>query len=169
MYIETKRLILKKMNVNDFDFLCSILKNPNVMYAYEHAFSDDEVKSWLKKQLNSYFEHNIGLLKVILKETNEEIGQCGITIQNINDTKVYEIGYLFKEQFWHNGYATESAAACKDYAFNNLNINEIFSIIRDTNKKSQNVAKRIGMTFKGEFIKHYYNIDMLHFIYSICK
>lgn len=115
---------------------------------------------------------------VILKETDEMIGQCGLTIQIIEDVNtiepkqtesVLEIGYLFQEKFWHQGYATEAANACKEYAFNTLNATKVFSIIRDTNIASQNVALRIGMTIVQTFTKHYRGIDMPHYIFSVEK
>ena len=55
------------------------------MYAYEGAFSDDEVQEWLDKQIFRYQKWNFGLWAVILKETNEMIGQCGLTKQPWKD------------------------------------------------------------------------------------
>lgn len=51
MVLETKRLYLRKMNQGDYDALCRILQDPEVMYAYEHAFSDEEVQDWLDRQI----------------------------------------------------------------------------------------------------------------------
>lgn len=165
--LETDRLILREMTENDFDSLCTILKDPEVMYAYEHAFSDEEVHDWLERQINRYKQYGFGLWAVILKETDEFIGQCGITMQNTPEGELHEIGYLFAKSFWHNGYATEAAKACKEYAFSVLNVPEICSIIRVTNLASRAVAERNGMTVYGEFIKHYYGIDMPHLLYKI--
>lgn len=139
------------------------------MYAYEHAFSDSEVDTWLNNQLRRYKEDGFGLWAVILKDTDELIGQCGLTMQNIGEKEVVEVGYLFNKAYWHNGYATEAAVACKNYAFNTLDIDEVYSIIRDNNLPSINVAKRNGMTIKGEFTKHYYGMNMPHLIFSVNK
>ena len=68
--LETDRLILREMTENDFDALCNILQDAEVMYAYEHAFSDEEVHDWLDRQLNRYKQYGFGLWAVILKETN---------------------------------------------------------------------------------------------------
>jgi RimJ/RimL family protein N-acetyltransferase len=95
------------------------------------------------------------------------IGQCGLTMQSYKDRQVLEVGYLFQKTFWHNGYAAEAAIACKHYAFNTLKADEVFSIIRDTNIASQNVAKRNGMTQVDAFIKHYRSVDMPHFVFSV--
>ncbi|MEG1560447.1 MAG: GNAT family N-acetyltransferase [Clostridia bacterium] len=49
-------------------------------------------------------------------------------IQDYDGKSVIEVGYLFQKAFWHNGYAQEAAIACKKYAFEKLNANEVFSI-----------------------------------------
>ena len=80
---ETKRLILRKMTPSDREDLCRILQDEEVMYAYEGAFSDEEVEAWLDRQLKRYEEDGFGLWAVILKENGEMIGQCGLTMQDI--------------------------------------------------------------------------------------
>lgn len=167
--LTTNRLILRLMTHNDFDDICKIIQDVDVMYAYEHAFSDLEVKQWIDNQINRYKENGFGLWAVILKDTNELIGQCGITMQSYNDKEVMEIGYLFQKKFWRNGYATEACISCKKYAFEKLNAKEIYSIIRDTNIASQNVAKYNGMIKIDEIVKYYHNVYMPHFIYKCEK
>lgn len=54
---------------------------------------------------------------MILKETNEMIGQAGLTMQPYQNTQILEVGYLLKEEFWHHGYAKEIALGCQKYAF----------------------------------------------------
>lgn len=167
MIIETERLILRKMDNGDYSALCKILQDEDVMYAYEHAFSDDEVDQWLKKQIVRYETDGIGLWAVVLKENGEVIGQCGLTKQLWWGENVVEIGYLFRKDFWHKGYATEAAIACKDYAFNRLGEKRVYSIIRDLNLPSRRVALRNGMKVCGVQVKHYYGIDMPHLIYCV--
>ena len=83
--------------------------------------------------------------------------------------RVLEIGYLFNRAHWHNGYAAEAAIACKRYAFDFLGFDEVFSLVRDTNVASINVAIRNGMLVRGRFIKHYKGEDMQHYIFSVKK
>lgn len=167
MILETERLYLRKMNQADFNSLCNILQDEETMYAYEGAFNDHEVQEWLDRQISRYQKWNFGLWAVILKETDEMIGQCGLTMQPWKETEVMEIGYLFHRFYWHKGYAIEAAKACKKYAFETLKTNEVCSIIRDTNIPSQKVAVRNGMTKKDTWMKHYRGIDMPHDRYSI--
>lgn len=175
--LETERLILRefdKNSIEDYKGLSAILQDKETMYAYEHAFSDEEVQEWFERQLNRYKNYGFGLWAVILKENNEFIGQCGLTMQNvdkkIHDSKeLLEIGYLFNKNYWHNGFAAEAAIACKNYAFNTLNADRVYSIIRDNNISSQNVAIRNGMKIVDSIVKHYYNIDMPHYIFCVEK
>ena len=55
----------------------------------------------------------------------------------------------------------------RDYAFNVLHAPQVYSIIRNTNTASQNVAKRNGMTLTSRFTKHYRGVDMPHLVYSV--
>ena len=167
--IETERLILREMVQADFSALCKHLQDAEVMYAYEHAFSDAEVQEGMDKQFKSYKENGFGIWAVILKENGALIGHCGLSMQPCMDEEVLEIGYIFHKRYWHKGYATEAAIACREYAFNKLNAEEVFSIIRDTNIASQNVAKRNGMSIRGTFVKHCYGIDMPHLVFSVRK
>lgn len=167
MILETERLYLREINQNDFGDLAEILQNPKVMYAYEHDFSDNDVQEWLDRQIERYKKYSFGLWAVILKNTDEMIGQAGLTIQPYKGIEVLEIGYLLKENFWHKGYASEAASGCKKYAFKRLNRDKVYSIIKSDNYSSMKVEESIGMKKEDEFVTQYYNGDMLHFLYSV--
>lgn len=166
--LQTSRLLLREMTEDDLPALRSILQDPQVMYAYEHAFSEEEVRAWLAKQRRRYAEDGFGLWAMVLRQTGAMIGQCGLTWQDRGDgTQCVEVGYLLQRTFWHQGYATEAAAACKAYAFQDLGLDEVCSIIRDNNPASQAVARRNGMTVTGRLVKHYYGMDMPHLVFSV--
>ena len=167
MILETERLILREMTEDDFPLLCRHLQDEEVMYAFEHAFSDGEVWAGIEKQFYRYEHDGFGVWAVILKENSTLIGQCGLSMQPCEGRELLEIGYIFQKVYWHNGYVTEAAIACRDYAFDVLGADEVFSLIRDTNIASQNVAKKNGMSICGSYIKHDYGIDMLHYIFSV--
>lgn len=109
-----------------------------------------------------------GLWAVVEKATGEMVGQCGITWQSVGDGRqMPEVGYLLERAAWHKGYATEAAQACRDYAFDTLGFQEVCSIIRDNNLPSQAVARRNGMSPRGTLVKHYYDMDMPHVIFTV--
>ena len=167
MTLETERLYLREMKQSDFCSLCEILQDERTMYAYEGAFSGQEVQEWLDRQISRYEKWHFGLWAVILKETDKMIGQCGLTMQPWKGSEVLEIGYLFNRLYWHRGYATEAARACKKYAFETLGASEVCSIIRDTNLASKNVALRNGMTKTDTWTKHYRGVEMPHDRYIV--
>lgn len=164
--LETSRLYLRELTLKDFSNLCRSLQDKETMYAYEHAFSDEEVQAWLDKQLLSYRQNGFGLWAVIHKEDNIFLGQCGITLQNLHGNLVPEIGYVFQKDFWHNGYALEAAAACKEYAFSKLGFAKVYSIIRENNLASQRLALKNGMHKTDSIVKHYYGMDMPHDVFE---
>lgn len=169
MILETEHLSLRELTQDDYPALCRILQDERVMYAYEGAFSDAEVQEWLDRQLARYEKWGFGLWAAVLKETGEVIGQCGLTMQLWKEREVLEIGYLFRRDCWHRGYATEAARACKAYAFEKLEAEEVCSIIRDINEASKRVAIRNGMVKTDVWTKHYRGVDMPHFRYVIVK
>lgn len=65
MILETERLYLREMDQADFNSLCNILQDKDTMYAYEGAFSDNEVQEWLDRQISHYQKWNFGLWAVI--------------------------------------------------------------------------------------------------------
>ncbi len=167
MITETERLYLRELTQDDFDAIKRVLQDDEAMRFYEGAFTDDEVHGWLDRQIDRYNMHGFGLWAAVLKENDEIIGQCGLTMQPWKGQEVLEIGYLFEREYWHRGYATEAAEACKEYAFSVLGVDEVCSIIRDSNIASQNVALRNGMMLIDSDIRHYKGVDMPHFRYAV--
>ena len=169
--LETPRLRLRELTREDYGNLCGILQDGEAMYAYEHAFSPEEVEEWLERQLERYARDGIGLWAVEDKATGEFLGQCGLSWQRVpwQEAPLMEVGYLFLRSRWHNGYATEAAAACRDYALDVLGQPVVCSIIRDTNAPSRRVAERGGMRPWRRFVKHYMGIDMPHDVYIIFR
>ena len=167
--LETERLVLREMTMDDLSETRKIVCDDETMYAWEGAWTETENIAGLEKQLASYAEHGFGRWAVILKTTGEFVGMCGLQYTDADGKQVLEIGYLFNKAYWKNGYATEAAIACKQYAFDVLGFDEVFSVIRDTNLSSMNVAIRNRMLILGRYIRHYKGIDMPHYIMSARK
>lgn len=169
MIFETERLRLRALTPDDRADLCEILQDAETMYAYEHAFSDAEVDAWLSNQLRRYAEDGFGLWAVIRKSDGAFMGQIGLTMQAVGGQMVPEVGYLLKRKHWHMGYAAEAAIGCRDYAFDVLGLDAVYSIIRENNAPSRAVAERNGMTVIDRMVKHYYNMDMPHLVYRVTR
>lgn len=166
---ETKRLYAKKLTADSIFDLKKMLQDPRVMYAYEGVFDDEMTEAWLNKMLWRYDEYGFALNGIYLKTTDEMIGQCGITMQEYQNSLVHEIGYLFCTDFWHQGYATEAAKAARDYAFTVLKAPRVFAFVRDTNTASMNVARCCGLKAIDIIIKHYRNVIMPHIVFVLTQ
>jgi len=165
--IVTERLRLRELTLADRPALAAILQDPETMVAYEGPFSDAEVDTWLTKTLRRYAEDGFGHWAVELSPDDSVIGQCGLTMQNIEGELLPEVGYLFNRQFWHHGYATEAARASLTYGFANAGLARIYCQVRDTNTASQAVASRLGMKEVRRFTKQYRGATIPHILYAI--
>lgn len=163
--IETKRLILRELSMDDKLDLKKVLSDPISMKYYPHPFTEQEVESWISWNLNNYKKHKHGLWAVVLKEENILIGDCGITIQNIEGECLPEIGFHIISNYCNKGYATEAAFACKQYGFEQLNYSKIYSYTLLENKASQKVAQKIGM----QFLKSYEDQQGTHVVQIASK
>lgn len=92
MRLETERLYLREMTEADFDALYEVLADPDIMRHYPYAFDEKRVRGWIAKNIERYETFGCGLWAVVLKETGEMIGDCGLTMQNINGVIRPEIG-----------------------------------------------------------------------------
>ncbi|MFE6169428.1 GNAT family N-acetyltransferase [Viridibacillus arvi] len=164
--LQSDRLRFRKITKEDFNNLCAFLQDIDVMYAWDHAFSDEEVNEWIDKNLNRYDQDGFSYFAAIEKETEKFIGVIGPMIDSIEGVSYIEIAYILDKAFWGKGYAIEGAEACMNYAFNELNAEKVIAQIRPDNLASCKVAEKIGMKIEGEFMKNYRGRDILHLIYS---
>ena len=97
------------MTAEDFDALYAVLADSDIMRHYPYTFDKARVCGWIDKNIERYRVFGFGLWAVCLKKTGEMIGDCGLTMQNINGTILPEIGYHIAKLHQKNGYATEAA------------------------------------------------------------
>ena len=151
--LETKRLVLRPMQATDLEPLLLIFTDPKVMAAFDHPpFTREQMQRWLQRNLDHQYQFGYGLFSVILKETGELIGDCGL--EYMEDQGAAELGYDFRSDVWNQGYATEAACAVRDYAFEVLKLPRLISLIRVGNLASKRVAEKVGMTLAEEFTRY---------------
>jgi len=151
MVLETRRMILRKLTLEDADEWFKILSDPESMVHYPSTYSLDQTRAWIEKNTLSYNKEGFGLWAAILKETGEFIGDCGITMQTIDGLRVPEIGYHINKKYTGLGLATEAAIACRNYGFDRLKLDEIFSYMKYSNIASYRVAEKNGMKLIKEY------------------
>lgn len=164
--LETPRLVLREMSPADLDFVAAMLADAEVMRYYPRCYSREEAAVWIERQSKRYARHGHGLWLVLDKADGRPVGQVGLLIQNLRGVEEKEVAYLIHRPFWRRGFATESASACRDYAFQTLGRERVFALIRPENEPSQAVAVKLGMTPEPQQIEH---SGFAHLVFSISR
>ena len=151
MHLKTKRLILRDMMEEDFPALFAIFSDPDTMQHYPRPFDEQPVRNWITRNQQRYRTDGFGLWTVVLRETGEIIGDCGISMQNIHGKILPEIGYHISRNHQRRGYASEAAEACMDFLFEKTDYPAVYSYMKYTNAPSYGVAMKNGMRFIEEF------------------
>jgi [ribosomal protein S5]-alanine N-acetyltransferase len=164
--LETPRLLLREMSPADLDFVAAMLAHPEVMRYYPKCYSRDEAAVWIERQMRRYARHGHGLWLAIEKATGEPVGQVGLLIQRVHGVEEKEVAYLIHRPFWQRGFATEAGRAARDYAFDVLNRQRVFALIRPENVPSIAVARKLGMTEEPDRIQH---SGFEHIVFSVAR
>lgn len=153
--LETDRLILRPITIDDAEDMFEMDSNPRV-----HQFlgnnpvkTIDQSKDMIKDILKQYDDFNLGRLAVIKKDTNAFLGWSGLKYERElrSEFNYYDVGYRFKEKHWGNGYATEAAIASLKYGFEKLNLSEICAAAEIEHIVSNIILKKIGLLPFGTF------------------
>lgn len=140
----TDRMQFREMTDADLDNMAALLGDPEVMRFYPAPKSREEAASWIQWNRGNYAEHGYGLW-IVETHNGEFIGDCGLTWQQVNGAQKLEVGYHVRSDLHGQGFATEAAVACRDYARQNLAAKELIAIIHPDNRASERVAEKIGM------------------------
>jgi RimJ/RimL family protein N-acetyltransferase len=147
--IQTERLILRQMTGDDLDVLAPIFADPEMMRFYPQPFTRHRTQEWIDWSLRNYVQHGFGLWAVVLRQTGQVIGDCGITMQEVEAVREPELGYHIRRDLWRQGLAREAARASRDWAFSNVvdpPRGRLISIVHPDNAASAGVAQSVGMT-----------------------
>ena len=148
--LETERLLLRELNVNDAKSFYQLNLDKEVMkYTGEGAFKDIEESKKFLENYDQYKKYGIGRWAVINKENEEFLGWCGLKFTEKLDE--YDIGFRFFRKHWNKGYATESAKACIDFGLNKFKMPEIIGRAMKDNKASIKVLEKIGLIYNRDF------------------
>lgn len=151
MLLETQRLMIREYTPEDFDAIYEILSDAETMQHYPAPFSEEKTKWWIARNLDNYAKQGFGLWAVVLKQSGELIGDCGLTIQDIDGQLLPEIGYHIHKKLWRQGYGKEAACAVRDWAFENTAYDTLYSYMKYTNVGSYSTAMAMGMKRVKEY------------------
>lgn len=149
--METERLILREFVPEDFEPFFEIVSDPETMQHYPKPFDVEKTRGWIAWNLQNYRAYGFGLWAVVLKETGRLIGDCGITMQDIDGEKLPEIGYHIHKKYWRQGFGSEAARAVRDWGFRNTEYDCLYSYMKYTNVGSYSTALATGMKKVKEY------------------
>lgn len=166
-FLITERLEFSLLAGRDQGALQELLGDPEIMYAWEHGFSSEEVQDWLSENLRRYASDDYSYWAVRLRSDGSLIGVMGILQERVAGEAYTGIGYILHKRYWGRGYASEGAVALCQYAFHNLDLPLLTAQVRTNNLPSQRVAAGLGMLASREFNKLYRGQEMPHLLYCL--
>jgi RimJ/RimL family protein N-acetyltransferase len=153
--LDTPRLYLRLMRPSDLDPLLRIFGDPQVMASFEEApFNREQMRHWMARNLQHQEVHGYGLFSVILRSEGVLIGDCGLEHMLVDGEQIAELGYDLRSDYWNRGFATEAASAVRDFAFDELKLPRLTSLIRVGNEASRRVSEKIGMRLVAEITRY---------------
>ena len=147
--LETRRLALREMSVDDADFILGLMNEPSFLrYIGDKKVRtvEDARRYIVNGPVESYRRHGIGLYLVELKASGAAIGTCGLLRREQLDD--FDVGFAFLPRYWSQGYAFEAAAAVMDYATKSLGLKRIVAVTSPDNDRSIRLLAKLGMRFE---------------------
>ena len=163
--LETSRLYLRQMTDDDFEPLKAVISDPENMIYYPKPYDDDGVRRWIAWCKDCYAKYGFGLWAVIEKESGQMIGDCGISMQPIDDGWKPEIGYHLRRDKHRLGLGKEMTQAVRDYFFTHFDYGEVYSYMNKDNVPSYKTAEANGM----DYLHLYKHGDEECRVYSITR
>src|SRR5438874_11455967 len=145
----TERLRLRAFHAADLDACSAMQANPNVMRYLLIGQTATRVQVWytMLTAAGSWALRGYGMWAVEEVAGGRFIGSVGIF--EPLDWPEPEIAYSLDEPYWHRGFATEAAAAARDWLFAHVPLARAASFIRPENRASIRVAEQLGAVCEG--------------------
>ena len=148
----TERLRFRHMEMADLDDVTAMLTAFDPMRGDRPPSTRDDAVRWVEWQERNYAEHDFGLWVVETRD-GDFIGDCGLTVQDVEGTPHVEVGYHLLADRRRLGYATEAARAVRDCAAAH-GVEHLVALIRPDNIASQGVARNLGMELERTAYVH---------------
>lgn len=151
--IETPRLILRKWREGDIEPFARLNADQQVMEFFLKTLSREETLGFYQRIQEEFTARGYGLYAVERKDDRAFIGYVGLHYFDFEASFApgVEIGWRLMAGAWGQGYATEAASACLEYAREQLHLEQVYSFTTLTNKRSERVMQKIGLQRLGEF------------------
>jgi len=150
MILETERLSLRKLSVDDSEFILRLLNESSFIQNIgdKGVRTLEDARNYiLNGPIASYERFGFGLFCVEEKASGEPVGMCGLLKRaELNDV---DLGYALLPEFWSKGYAVESASGVMRLAKETFGLNRVVAITSPNNQSSIRVLEKLGFEFVG--------------------
>lgn len=150
LHLETHRLELRPLTLDDLDDLASMLGDAEALRLWGGPLDRQGALDWIDRNVARYAADGFGRCAVILRATRELVGDCGLIRTTVEGQPEVELGWIVRRTHWGRGIATEAAMAWRDFAFETAGLERIVSMISAQNIASRRVAEKLGMTVERE-------------------
>jgi [ribosomal protein S5]-alanine N-acetyltransferase len=150
--LETARMRLLPWQPDDWLLLRPIAADPQVMrYISDgNPWPDERTREFVGRQIRHFDQLGYCLWKLLLKETSEMIGFCGL--QPLDGTAETEIGWWLARAWWGRGLATEAARTALLDGFERATLERIVAVAVAANRASIHVMEKMGMKYEREML-----------------
>jgi len=162
--LETDRLLLRPPVPEDAEALAPLYADPEVMrYLGDgRTLEREETERSVRRMIEAWKADGFGLFTTVRKKDEAVVGRVGLIVWNPETWQTtragadgpteLEVGYTLGRPFWGRGYATEAAAAARDFAVGRLGARRLIALIIYGNDASQNVARKLGFENERDIV-----------------
>ena len=151
--IETECLSLREITLDDADLIVDLFSDSETMDSYRGALTPQDTRVWIEAVIASWKEKGYGYWVLFLRGTDTFIGTAGLFDQEIDGEMETEVGYVIEHQYWGQGFASEIAHACYDFALNRTDLDRVVTIIDPRNSAAVHLAEKYGLSFLKQSAK----------------
>jgi RimJ/RimL family protein N-acetyltransferase len=160
--LETERLLLRAPLPGDAEGLAPMYGDPEVMrfVGDGRTLTRRETENSVRRTIETWAADGFGLFTAVRKEDDALIGRVGLILRNTETWQTahagetgpteLEVGYTIARPFWGRGYATEAAAAARDFGLDRLSARRLIALIIRGNDASENVARKLGFEYERD-------------------
>jgi len=149
---ETDRLTIRLLTESDIPVLASIWADDQVTRFMGGPRVYEEVCASFRRDLDAP-PLQFDLWPVVERSSGAVVGHCGLLPKTVDGRDEVELVYVIAAAFWRRGYATEAAAAIRDYGFRTLSVARLVSLIDPEHVASARVALKLGMKPERDTIR----------------
>jgi RimJ/RimL family protein N-acetyltransferase len=142
MRIETDRLLLRPLELQDVEALVALHATPEVS-RFMTVLNREQATRRVNQDRRDWAERGYGMVAIVDRATGRFLGRSGLRAWP--QFGEVEVGWALRPASWGRGVATEAGRACVQTAFERCDLRYVTAMIREDNVRSRRVAERLGM------------------------